>query len=172
MTVIAVRKTKSSIHLACDNQITYGDRYKKTDAKDQMYSMKSKLFQVNDLTVGAAGMVQGACLFEHFCGTRKPASSEERDILQFMVEFSEWARTKDTTYTVQDSHFILIFENKVFEIQGLLVRQVEEFDAIGSGSFLALSALYFGKTVEQAVEVAKQFDLFCGGDTKSLTINF
>ena len=64
--------------------------------------------------------------------------------------------------------FLIVFDGKIFEIWEGDVMQRFNFWASGSGMFLALSAMHFGKDTISAVEVEKKYDLFCGGET----INF
>lgn len=45
-----------------------------------------------------------------------------------------------------------------------------EFGAIGSGGDFAMAAMHLGKTPEQAVDVARELDLFSGGRTEGMTL--
>lgn len=168
MSVIAVRKYKEKIVLAGDLQTSWGDS-KLVDAKNQMFLDPSKLWKHNGLVVGGAGYVSVSTMFRIFTKTRKPTTCSVEGILEFLVEFVEWAKKKDTNFKLEN-HFIIIYEGKIFQTIEYEVREVPEYNAVGSGMFLALGAMYKGADPEEAVEVAKQFDLFCSGSTDVITV--
>lgn len=167
MTVIAVRITTNEISLAADSQNTYG--HNKFNSKD-LGSNNSKLFSVNGITAGIAGSVAESCLFQIFCKTHKPAQATIDSLMDFMVEFASWGKDRSADFK-PDNHYILIFQKKVFLImQAILVKNVDKFMAVGSGMFLALGAMEKGATPSEGVEIAKKYDLYCGGDTEEMTI--
>ena len=169
MTVIAIKKQKTSIEISADSQTTWGHK-KLTDIKTNLFQNGNKIFKTNGLVVGAAGNVKEITLFHLFCKTHKPSSSDEAGIIEFMVEFMEWVKKKNDKIIVEN-HYIIVMKGRVFtSIDGLLVSEVKNYAAVGSGMFLALGALYFGKNTKEAVEVAKELDLYCGGKTQTITI--
>lgn len=161
MTVIAVRKYDNEIVLASDSQTTWGDS-KLNDSKQDILTKPSKLFQENGLTVGIAGHVEEASLFKIYVKTHKPKQADEDSMLDFLVEFLDWAKKKDSTFTLKN-HYIIIIENKIFMAIGLDIQEIKEYGSVGSGMFLALGAMFKGSKPEEAVEVAKEFDLYCNG---------
>lgn len=170
MTVIATKIEKKRIVIGSDSQTTCGHN-KQTDSKKDTFPNSTKIIEVNEMVIGCAGAVVGNALMCVFAKNHRPKTAIEDDIISFMVEFNEWAKKQDSEYQLRNNHFILIFEKKVFEIvDGLLVREVGKFNAIGSGAFLALGALYYDRTVEEAIDVAKEYDLYCGGKTVIKTI--
>jgi hypothetical protein len=50
------------------------------------------------------------------------------------------------------------------------MEEIEDFGAIGSGTFLALATLELGNDTKKAVEIAKKFDLYCSGRTETIII--
>ena len=165
MTVIAVKRTKNKIIIGSDSQTTRG-RNKFGDTKKVMYPNASKIFEVNGMVIGCAGNVVGNALMSVFAKTHQPKIPIEDDVIAFMVEFNEWAKKQDKDFNFRGNHFFIVFKKVVFEVMdGLLVREVGKFSAIGSGMFLALGALYYNKTIKEAVQVAKEYDLYCGGKT-------
>lgn len=129
-----------------------------------------KIYKVNGMLIGAAGFVSESNLLKLFALNHQPRSAEEDSVLDFIVEFRQWVakKTGENSYSVSN-HLVIVFKSKIFEIKELDVREVKEFGAIGSGMFLALAALHFGKSVEAAVDVAKIYDLYSGGETQLLT---
>lgn len=168
MSVIAVRKFYNRIVMASDLQTSWGYG-KLVDEKSQMYLEPSKIWRHNGLTVGSAGYVATSTLFRLFTKTHQPSSATIEGLLDFLVEFTEWAKKKDGGFKL-GNHFIIIFRGKVFQAIEYDVREISEYNAIGSGQFLALAAMYKGAEPEEAVEVAKQFDLFCSGKTDVITV--
>lgn len=169
MTVIAVRKIGAVAEMAADEQITHGHN-KMAGEKSNVWVDRNKMFSANGLTVGSAGSVKESSFFQVFCLNHKPTAATEAGLLDFVVEFLEWGRKKDKDFQLKNQ-YILIFKEKIFRItEGFLVMEVKSYAAIGSGTYLALGALYYKKSVKEAVKVAKEFDLYCGGKTQFLTI--
>lgn len=168
MSVVVVRKTKKEIKMAADLQTSWGDA-KMVDAKQAIYLEPSKIWEVNDMVIGSAGYVSTATLLRIFSKTHKPASADIEGLIEYLVEFTDWAKKKDTNFKFENQ-LLIIFEGKIFECEGYGVKEINEYMAIGSGMFLALGAMYKGSDPEEAVEVAKQFDLFCSGKTDVITV--
>lgn len=168
MSVIAARIYKTKIVMASDLQTSWGDS-KIVDAKNQMYLEPSKMWQHNGLVIGSAGHVSTSVLFRVFTKTHKPATPTVEALIDLVVEFVDWAKKKQTDFKLEN-HFLVIFEGKLFQILEYSVEEVKEYNAVGSGMFLALGAMYKGADPEEAVEVAKQFDLFCSGKTDVITV--
>ena len=168
MSVVVVRKLKTKIVMAADLQTSWGDA-KIVDAKQAIYLEPSKIWQTNGMIIGSAGYVSAATLLRVFSKTHKPASADVEGIIEYIVEFVDWAKKKDTNFKFENQ-LLIVFENHIFECEGYGVKEINEYMAIGSGMFLALGAMYKGSDPEEAVEIAKQFDLFCSGKTDILTV--
>lgn len=168
MTVIAGRIYPKKIIMACDLQTTWGDS-KLVDAKNSMYIEPAKIWQHNGLTIGSSGYVSESVLFQVFTKTHKPDQATVDGIMNLLVEFTDWAKKKSADFKLQN-HYLIIFEGKLFQAIQFSIHEVKEYNAVGSGMFLALGAMYKGATPQEAVEVAKQFDLFCGGETKTVEV--
>lgn len=168
MSVVVVRKFKEKIVIASDQQTSWGDA-KIVDSKTEMYLEPAKIWQHNGLTIGSAGHVSTATLFRVFTKTHKPSTADTEGIIDLLVEFVEWAKKKDSNFKL-DNQFLIIFEYKMFQANGYGVHEISEYNAIGSGMFLALGAMYKGSDPQEAVEIAKQFDMFCSGKTDVIII--
>jgi len=165
MTVIAIKKYKNKIQMASDSQTSYGTTHKSTDVHHTIVD-KEKIFDVNDMTFGCSGSVKGKNYLKIFAKTHKPKYATVDDVLSFLIEFQHWFKLQDDKYSFdEENSIILVFKNKIFSANGFMVQEINDYWATGSGMFLALGALYFNKTPAEAVEVAKQFDSFCSGET-------
>lgn len=172
MTVVAVRKYAKRIEIASDSQTSYGDWNKVSNDKNRLFDDSEKIFEVNGMVVGCAGNVKGKGYLKIFCKTHKPKLADCDSVLDFLMEFNDWFKAKDDKYRFdEENYIIIIMHRRIFSCFGFSVQEVKEYMAIGSGMFLAIGAMYFGKTVDEAVEVAKEFDGFCSGKTFKVVIN-
>ena len=175
MSVIAVRKHEGKITIACDSQSSWGNSYKTntSDNSDKELKNYGKISKVNGMTIGCAGQCSHIALFEIFTKTHKPKSANRDEVLEWIIEFKEWVHKK-AQINWQDVSLacILIIENKIFTIYSWLeVVEVKDFDAIGSGMWLAIGAMDMGANPIKAVEVASKYVLTCGGETHHLIID-
>jgi len=122
---------------------------------------RQKLCKINGLIIGGSGAAESTGLFMLFCKTRKPTSATEHDIIEFLVEFQEWATKRINTFKLDDCTYLLVFNKKAFQIYGLYVSEIEKYKAIGSGGDFALAALYLGKSVKESVKAACHLSIYC-----------
>lgn len=169
MTIIATKIHKDRIEIAADSQTGEGNNKYAGEVKESMFMGDLKIKEVNDIVFGSSGEVAEATLFEYFCVTNKPKSERRNDIFEFIIKFMEWKEQKTHKYNLKN-RFIIIYKHKVFQVVNTLIREVKDYCAIGSGTYIALGVLYMSGTVEEAVEAAKEFDLLCGGKTQKLII--
>lgn len=156
MTVIAARKTAEEIIFAADTLIS--DGYIKSTPSDIIHS---KLFQQNDMVIGTTGDCYEGTMMELFSRNHKPVDSSRLGVIDFLVEFREWVRKKESGYSPKNG-FLIAFDHKLFRVYGgLEVYEVQEFDAIGAGRDFAKAALHLGHTPHEAVEVACKLSLYC-----------
>jgi len=173
MTVIAVRVKKKTIEIAGDSQTTWGDhKMPKKNSSDKQVQSFGKIFQTNGLTLGCAGSVAHIGLLQIFSKTHAPKEMERDSILDWFIEFKEWVLDKaKINFSDILMHGIIIRDGKAFAFYDFMeVSRIYEFDAVGSGMFLAIGALELGATTEQAVNVAIKYDLYCGGSANKITI--
>lgn len=152
MSVVCARVYDNRIEVAADSIIVHGW------AKDTKTGF-SKLMPVNGMIIGACGSCDELSFMFHFCKTHQPESPTERDVLSFFVEFSAWKREKYGSSGI-DNTYILVFQGKVFRIEGFFVMEVREHTAIGAGEDFAKAALFLGHSPEDAVRVACELSCF------------
>ena len=77
---------------------------------------------------------------------------------------------KDRPTLEEDFVGIVVRDGRAFRIQSNLVEFPikENAHAIGSGAPFAITAMFLGKTAEEAVEIASQFDETTGGNITSI----
>ncbi len=166
MTVIAASKTANAIIFAADTQIT--ERYSKTTSSDIIHS---KLFQQNGMIIGSTGDCYEGTLMELFSRNHQPVDTDRLSIIDFLVEFREWIRKKEASYSPKNG-FLIAFGGKLFRVcGGLDVYEVNEFDAIGSGQDFAKAALLLGHTPKEAVEVACKLSIFCSEPITEMNVD-
>lgn len=150
MSVVAAKVYADRVTMAADSIMTKG--WSKTN------NNFVKINEINDMIVGGCGLSQEISLMWHYMTTHKPASATERNILDFIVEFSKWKRDLTGDGTVQDT-YLIIFEGHLFEINDMFVFEIKDYAAVGAGEDFANAALHLGHTPKEAVKVA--CDLCC-----------
>lgn len=118
----------------------------------------SKLFQENGMTIGGCGKSAETALMRSYIKSHKPENSSEMDILRFVVEFAKWKGDYCNDKGVENN-YLMIYDGKLFFLEGLSVREIKDFYAIGAGMDFAFAALHLGHTPREAVKVA--CDLSC-----------
>lgn len=157
MTVIAARRTEKSITFAADSMITDG-LVRSIDAD----IVHSKLFEQNGMVIGCTGTCYESTLMELFSRNHKPVDSSRLSVIDFLIEFREWVRQKESGYK-PNNMFLISYDKKLFCVcGGIEVYEVKHFESIGAGKDFAKAALYLGHTPREAVEVACKLSVYCG----------
>lgn len=169
-TIIAVENDKG-VTFAWDTQVSWGSR-----------SMTGcvKVFQNGPVTFGAAGSGRSADILEHMSiPDRKeyePGFDNKHWVIRTLVpaiirEFKDVDAVESGAF---DSEGSVIFH--VGGLTGYLganmcfVEDEKGIYAVGSGSPYALGALSAGATPKKAVEIARDWDMYTGGEVQTLTI--
>lgn len=74
------------------------------------------------------------------------------------LKFFEWRSKGGDPPQMDDIAALEIRKTKLFYWQGAVVEEIKPPYAIGSGADIAMGAMYFGATAEQAVALACEFD--------------
>lgn len=155
MSVVAVRKEGSKITIGADSiRITgWG-----TQEKDKL----AKLFRVSkDLIVGTVGDAAIHSLFREYLKNHLPKSNTEYGWTSLISEFSTYLNDLKNAPKLEHAAFIIANKGKVFFVDGYFVREINDYYAIGAGMDYALSALYLGASVKEAIETACHLSIFC-----------
>lgn len=173
MSVIAVRIDNGVIHISGDSQTTWGGhKFPKENYTDKHVTAYGKIFQVNHMTIGCAGSTSDIGLLQIFAKSHAPVEMEREDILIWLIEFKEWANLKAKIgFNDIRIHGIMIRDKRCFCFYDYMdVVEVKQFDAVGSGMWLAIGAMEAGLSSKQAVAIAQKYDLYCGGEITEIII--
>jgi len=157
MSVVAVKVEKDKIVIGADSIIVSGwTQEKKCNAKLQL---------INDhFIVGSAGSAEELNLFFMYCQNHEPKESNEYMILEFISDFSKWAGNRTNSVVKGGENcYLIVFNGRVFEVQNYYITVVEDYTAIGAGRDYALTALYLGHSIENAIDAACELCVFCEG---------
>ncbi len=153
MTVIAGKVESDRIVIGCDSQVTYGWQ-SKVDIDD------SKLIVLRDFIIGGAGFLSHINYMQLFAENHRPLSSRKRDVLEFFVEFNDWADKKIKNFEPHNS-WLLAFDGKLISVNHDLSISHHQFWAVGSGREYARTAMHLGHDVRSALLVACQLTVLC-----------
>lgn len=150
MSVIAAKVECNKITIASDSILIQED-LKRTDFK--------KLHRTADVIVGSCGTAEELCLFFAYVDTHSPKFATTSGIMTFMSEFAKWKCQYINDSEIHNC-YLIIFKNKLFEVDGLFVREIHDYTAIGEGEPYALTALHLGHNVVAAVRAACELCCF------------
>ena len=155
MSVVACRILKDGFEMSADSITVSGDLQFKN--KNQKFG---KLFEINDIVFGGVGLSQDNALMQLYLETHGIARPDERAVLEFLAEFSDWKKEKTDDANIENE-FLIGVKGKVFFVQNWLISEVNTYASIGIGRDFALAALYFGAPTAKAVEVATELSIYC-----------
>ncbi|MGA1476580.1 MAG: hypothetical protein ACO4AI_15740 [Prochlorothrix sp.] len=167
MSVVAARRYPDRLVFASDSIRVAG--YVKETHQRVLGNEQGKLFEVNGLIIGSVGYIMELSFMQMFARNHKPAAATVEAVLDFMVEFYGWARSKDEGFGKRNEYLIGI-EDCIFRVvDTYLVEKINEFSAIGAGEDFALTALYLDKNPEEAVEIANRLCIYCSDPIQVIT---
>lgn len=150
MSVVAAKVYDKEIIMAADSILVKG--------WSKRNSNFAKITEINDMIVGGTGSAQEMSMMWHYMQTHKPASATEKDVLTFIIEFSQWKNNMGGGSSLENS-YLLAYKGNLFEIEYMFVHEIFDYIAIGAGEDFSNAALYLGHTPKEAVKVA--CDLSC-----------
>lgn len=161
MSVVCAKVDKDHITIAADS-IVIRDDLKRANFK--------KLQKIHDVIVGGCGAAEELSLFFEFVKIHHaPKEVSIKGIQDYMLLFSAM-KNQYTNEPKIENAYIIVVDNRVFEIDGMFVQEVFNYTAIGEGDVYALSALHLGHTVEEAVQVACELCCFVSEPIVKFTI--
>jgi ATP-dependent protease HslVU (ClpYQ) peptidase subunit len=166
MSVVACKILEDRIEIASDSILVRNYTQSKTDPN----SKQAKLFEVNGLVIGSVGFASEFALLQIFAINHHPSEPTEKCVLEFISEFSKWKNERIGSSSI-DNDYLIIVKNKVFHVSGFWIAEVNNYEAIGAGQDFALAALYLGKNVEDAIDVACELSIYCEKPIKKIVIN-
>ena len=171
MTVLIAQNTKDKIILGADTGCFYGNSGYKVHLDNHKGLLK--IMQVNDIVYAGTGFVSEIINFGLFCQTRKPERSDQLGMQRFFVDFGKWLKDQNisTNGTIENSYFI-VFENKLFQYQNGAILEILEndFATDGAGFREAYMAMHLGKSVEEAINLTIQMNVWASGKAQIVEI--
>lgn len=171
MTVLIAQNTKDKIILGADTGGFYGN----SGAKFHIDNHKGhlKIAQVNDIIYSATGSVSEIINFGLFCQTRKPERSDQLGIQRFFIDFGKWLKEQNIEFNgkVNNSYFV-VFEKRLFHFQEGAVSEIleDDFATDGAGYREAYMAMYLGKSVEEAINLTIELNVWASGKAQVVEI--
>ena len=118
-----------------------------------------KMRRINDVVIGTSGSAEEASLMWHYMATHNPFGATEKDVLEYMIEFSRWKKDLTGSSSVSND-YLIAFSGKLFRVNGIFVTEIREFESIGHGMCYSNAAMHLGHTPKEAVKVACDLDCF------------
>ena len=172
-----MRAANGKVRVAWDTQASAGNQ---ASSKN-----RTKVIRVNgQFAVGVAGQVRYSNLVQRATVPRIDPRDLGDDfdaegwVISELVPAwmhavkSAWGHTPhDEDTKVPWGVALIAIQGKILQVgSDFSVLDRGEFGAIGSGGDFAMAAMHLGKTPEQAVDVARELDLFSGGRTEGMTV--
>ena len=159
MSIVCCKVTEGFIHIASDSISVRG--YTQTKS----INSHSKLDRIGRMIIGSCGFTEESTLFQSYCSTHSINDNYKRKInqiemLNYITEFAKWKKQRTDKFDIKNV-YILIYGNQIFHIEGFLVEEILDYEAIGAGMDYALASLYLGKDVDKAVETACELSIYC-----------
>lgn len=146
MSVVCARVYPGEICIAADSMITKDD-LKKTNFE--------KLRVIEELTVGGCGHAEELSLFFQFVADTEPYEPTIKGMLQYMKEFSTYKENFTGNKEIENC-YLIVYDNKLFEIDGMFIQEVTDYTAIGEGEPYALTAMRLDYDPEYAVKITSE----------------
>ena len=154
MSVVVVKVGKSKITMGADSFVgfSYDSQLKDKDVK---------IFKQNGIVVGGVGYAMDISLLRIFSKTRKIARNDEEAVLEYIMEFIDWAKKKDKDYRNRTNFMIITGGKAFFVANNLYIKEIIDYRAMGAGQDYAQTALMLGKSAKKAIEVATELSIYC-----------
>ena len=165
-TIVAVCKN-GNVTIGADSQVTDGSR-------PSMHAAMQKITKNNGWLIAGSGDSTPCDILQLMFVPPVPAVKERENLYKFMVtkfvpamreclEENGWKEDKDD----KDSGFNMLFafDGEVFDIGNdfSVLLNSDGIYGVGSGSPIAIGALYAGASVEKALEIASNNDIYTSG---------
>lgn len=171
MTVLIAKNTKDKIILGADTGCFYG--YSGSKFHLDNHKKHLKISQVNDIIYSGTGSVSEIINFGLFCQTRKPERNDQLGIQRFFVDFGKWLKEQNIEPDGKvNNNYFLVFDKKLFHFQDGAVSEIleDDFATDGAGYREAYMALYLGKSVEQAINLTIEMNVWASGKAQIVEI--
>lgn len=168
MTTIVAIKTPSGVSIGADSKVTDGS------GAWWSHPAAKKMREVNGFIVAGSGEVAALDIALHIWQPPAPTNADKKDLYHFVVAkvvpslkqcFKDneykWQPDKDEDDD-QKFSFLICVGGDIFEFGddfGVVMRSSGIY-GIGSGSDIALGAIHKGATIEEALQIAADNDIY------------
>lgn len=146
MSVVAAKVYDDRIVMSADSILTNG--YEKEPNVNF-----AKIAKINDIILGGVGYGDEQSLMWLYMENHQPVEANEREILNYIIEFSKWKNTLIGNGFLRNE-FLIAYKGHLFHICKFMVREIKDYFAIGAGAPYATTALYLKHDPEESVKVA------------------
>lgn len=171
MTILIAQNTKDKIILGADTGCFYGN----SGAKFHIDNHKNrlKIMQINDIVYAGTGSVSEIINFGLFCRTKKPERSDQLGIQRFFIDFGKWLKEQNIEPNGKvKNHYFVVFEKRLFHFEECAVSEIleDDFATDGAGYREAYMAMYLGKSVEEAINLTIELNVWASGKAQIVEI--
>lgn len=168
MTTIVAVKTEDKVVIGTDSKVTDGS------GRWWSHPATSKVVQRGEYLIGGSGEVAAGDIVLHIWQPPKPTVADKKDLYHFMVakvipsikkcmkdNDYKWERAAGEEDDVK-FNFIIALAGEVYEFSddfGVVMRSNGIY-GIGSGSDIAMGVLLKGGTVEEALTISAEYDIY------------
>lgn len=131
MTVVAVKKTEKSIHLACDTMLSYWRWHTSKTTGSSNIKDFSKIGAINDITYWFSGYIEDMLVLKQYLKLNNLPWDRLDDIEEYILNFYKHCKDRNSDWS-PDISIILIYKSKVFCVNNYMICEIAEYDAIWS----------------------------------------
>jgi len=165
-TIVAVSKN-GNVTMGADSQVTDNDR-------PNMHATMEKITKNNGWLIAGSGDSQPCDIIQHIFVPPTPTVKEKNNLYKFMITkfvptmrdcLTENGWKPDTDDKDSGFSFLFAFDGEVFDISNdfSVLLNSDGIYGVGNGSKFAIGALYVGASVEKALEIAANNDIYTSG---------
>ena len=165
-TIVAVCKN-GNVTIGADSQVTDG-------ARPSVHSNMQKITKNNGWLIAGSGDSQPCDILQHVFIPPVPTNKERENLYRFMVIkfipamkecLDEYGWKKENEDKDAGFSMLFAFDGEVFDIGDdfSVLLNSDGIYGVGNGSQFAIGALYAGASVEKALEIAANNDIYTSG---------
>jgi len=165
-TIVAVVKN-GNVTIGADSQVTDG-------ARPSVHANMQKITKNNGWLIAGSGDSQPCDILQHVFVPPIPTIKERENLYKFMITrfipamrecLDENGWKKDENDKDSGFNMLFAFDGEVFDIGNdfSVLLNSDGIYGVGSGSPFAIGALYAGASVEKALEIAANNDIYTSG---------
>ena len=173
MTTIIATSKNGVVVMGADSQTTEGSR-------KNNHSIMEKISSRNGYLIGGSGDSSACDIIQHIWVPPVPNVAQRKNLYHYMItdvtpSIRECLAENDYKSDSKDNesgfNLLIAFNGEVFNIGDFftVILNGDGIYGVGSGSQFGIGALYSGKTVEEALVIAAQNDIYTSGPFQIIT---